>query len=150
MVKLEQVIKTNSFKSELHKACINLLYSSWWLKTVFSRDLKSLDITQEQFNVMRILKGKHPEKMNVKDIACRMIEQNSNVPRIIDRLEKKEWVTRAQCTNDARHSNIGLSLIGIEILTKANKIVDEVSNTKVNLTEVEALELNTLLEKMRL
>lgn len=148
-MKLEEAIKSNNFRSEAQKASINVLYTAWWLKTQFSRDLKGLDITQEQFNVMRILKGKHPEKMFVKDIACRMIEQSSNVPRIIDRLEKKKWVNRVQCDNDGRHSRISLSPLGIEVLEQANEVVDAVAVNKLKLTSMEAKTLNELLEKMR-
>ncbi len=133
----------------MHKASLNILYTAWWLKSLFSKELKSLDFTHEQFNVMRILKGKHPEKMFVKDIASRMIEQNSNVPRIIDRLEKKKWVTRTQCENDGRHSTIGLSNLGITVLNSANELVQNLSTTAFSLNENEAQQLNTLLEKVR-
>lgn len=133
----------------MHKASLNILYTAWWLKSIFSKELKNFDFTQEQFNVMRILKGKHPEKMFVKDIASRMIEQNSNVPRIIDRLEKKQWVTRTQCENDGRHSKIGLSETGITALTNANNMVQKISETMFSLNNEEAQQLNTLLEKVR-
>lgn len=148
-MKLEQAIKSENFSSEMHKASINIMYTAWWLKNCFSKELKNLEVTQEQFNVMRILKGKHPEKMFVKDIASRMIEQNSNVPRIIDRLEKKKWVTRTQCENDGRHSKIALSNMGITVLTHASSLVQQVSDNLFELDNNEAKQLNTLLEKVR-
>lgn len=148
-VKLEQALKTENFTSPMHKASLNILYTAWWLKRIFSKELKAFDFTQEQFNVMRILKGKHPETMFVKDIASRMIEQNSNVPRIIDRLEKKQWVTRTQCPNDGRHSKIGLSTLGITVLSTANVMVQQMGETMFNLTTEEAVQLNNLLEKVR-
>jgi DNA-binding MarR family transcriptional regulator len=148
-VKLEQALKTEKFSSPMHKASLNILYTAWWLKSIFSKELKTAHFTQEQFNVMRILKGKHPEKMFVKDIASRMIEQNSNVPRIIDRLEKKQWVTRTQCENDGRHSKIGLSEAGISALNNANTRVQNLSETMFSLTNDEAITLNNLLEKVR-
>lgn len=148
-VKLEQAIKSSNFKSELHKASINLLYTAWWLKTLVSKNLKQIDFTQEQFNVMRILKGKHPDKMSVKDIASRMIEQNSNVPRIIDRLEKKSWINRIQCPNDGRHTKIGLSPLGISKLAEASTLVEEATSNVLKLDSNEAGQLNILLEKMR-
>ena len=85
-MKLEQAIQSNKFKNEVHKAGLNILYTAWWLKTVMSRELKEFGLTHEQYNVLRILKGKYPEQMCVRDIACRMIEKSYNVPRIIDRL----------------------------------------------------------------
>lgn len=148
-MKLEKAIQTNNFKSEVHKASLNVMYSSWWLKTLNSKCLKEHDFTHEQFNVMRILKGKYPENMSIKDIASRMIEQNSNVPRIIERLLKKKWITRTQCQNDGRHTKIGLTDLGIHKLQAVSLDVEANTNTKINLTVSEALLLNELLEKMK-
>ena len=84
----------------MQKAGLNILYTAWWLKTVTSKELKEFGLTHEQYNVLRILKGRHPEQLCVKNIACRMIEKNSNVPRIIDRLELKKLVKRATSAED--------------------------------------------------
>jgi hypothetical protein len=69
IVKLEQAIQSTKFKNEAHKAGLNILYTAWWLKTSFSQALKEYGLTHEQYNVLRILKGKHPEQMCVRD--CR-------------------------------------------------------------------------------
>ena len=95
MVKLEEALKMAKFSSEKHKAGLNLLYTAWWLKTMVSKELKTVGLTHEQYNVLRILRGKHSEAMCVKDIGCRMIERNSNVPRIVDRLVAKKYVVRS-------------------------------------------------------
>ena len=92
-MKLEEALQMNTFPSQKQKAGLNLLYTAWWLKSLISKELKEVGITHEQYNVLRILKGKHPEKMCVKDIGCRMIERSSNVPRIIDRLVAKKYVS---------------------------------------------------------
>ena len=94
-MKLEQAIQSTKFKSEVQKAILNVLYTAWWLKSVGSKELKEFGLTHEQYNVLRILKGKYPDQICVRDIACRMIERNSNVPRIIDRLEIKKLVKRS-------------------------------------------------------
>jgi hypothetical protein len=78
MVKLEQAIQSTKFKNEMHKASLNILYTAWWLKTQMSKVLKEFGLTHEQYNVLRILKGKYPEQLCVKDISCRMIEKSSN------------------------------------------------------------------------
>ena len=93
-MKLEDVLKTNKFNDEVHKATLNILYTSYWMRDNVSSTMKEIGITSEQFNILRILKGKHPEAMCVKDIASRMIEKSSNVPRILDRLVAKELVMR--------------------------------------------------------
>jgi DNA-binding MarR family transcriptional regulator len=147
-VNLENAILSSKFGSQTQKAGLNVLYTAWWLKTLLSRELKALGLTHEQFNVLRILKGKHPEQMCVRDIARRMIEKSSNVPRIIDRLEIKKLVNRSTSSIDKRETVIRLTGDGMNILEIANKKVNELFKV-VELTEEDATQLNELLEKMR-
>lgn len=149
-MKLEEAIQTNKFKSEVHKASINLLYSAWWIKTILTKELKEYGLTHEQYNVLRILKGKHPESLCVKDIAGRMIEKNSNVPRIIDRLVIKKLVKRGTSAQDRRETNITLTGAGLSILESSTQEVNKTINSQLNLNEEEAEQLNRLVEKMRI
>jgi DNA-binding MarR family transcriptional regulator len=148
-VKLEQAIKSNKFKSEVQKAGLNILYTAWWLKTIMSRQLKEYGLTHEQYNVLRILKGKYPELMCVRDIASRMIEKNSNVPRIIDRLEVKKLVKRRTSAEDKRETVITLTPVGINILDITTEKVDKLFNETVTMDDECARALNNLLEKVR-
>jgi DNA-binding MarR family transcriptional regulator len=148
-VKLEQAIQSTRFKNEVHKAGLNILYTAWWLKTVMSRELKEFGLTHEQYNVLRILKGKHPELICVKDIACRMIEKNSNVPRIIDRLEIKKLVKRATSEADKRETVISLTQSGIAVLEASTQRINTIFDEVMTISESEASSINTLLEKVR-
>jgi DNA-binding MarR family transcriptional regulator len=148
-VKLEVVIQSNKFKNEVQKAGLNILYTAWWLKTVTSKELKKFGVTHEQFNVLRILKGKYPEQMCVRDVASRMIEKSSNVPRIIDRLELKKLVMRSTSLVDKRETVITLTDDGIAILTKCNAKVNILFDDLFAINNEEALTLNVLLEKVR-
>ena len=148
-MKLEDALRTNNFSSQNQKAVLNLLYTTWWLKTIISRELKTAGLTYEQFNVLRILKGKHPEAICVKNIGSRMIEPNSNVPRIIDRLVLKKYVNRSTSEIDKRETVISLTESGIDILLSANKKMNELFNGSVALSENDAIQLNLLLENMR-
>ncbi len=149
IVKLEQAIQSTKFKSEVQKAGLNILYTAWWLKTVMSRELKEFGLTHEQYNVLRILKGKHPELMCVKDIACRMIEKSSNVPRIIDRLEIKKFVKRATSETDKRETVISLTQSGIVVLEASTKELNAIYDKIMTISEKDAASINTLLEKVR-
>lgn len=149
IVKLEQAIKSTKFKNELHKAGLNILYTAWWLKTVMSKELKEFGLTHEQYNVLRILKGKYPEQMCVRDIACRMIEKSSNVPRIIDRLEVKKLVKRSTSTIDKRETVITLTQSGITILEACTVTVTKMMDGVMEINNQEATTLNRLLEKVR-
>ncbi len=148
-MKLEQAIQSTKFKSEVQKAVIHILYTAWWLKTMTAKELKEFGLTHEQYNVLRILKGKHPEQMCVRDIASRMIEKNSNVPRIIDRLEIKKLVKRTTSQIDKRETVITITQGGIALLEASTLMIDSKALKDFTMTEDEAITLNLLLEKIR-
>jgi DNA-binding MarR family transcriptional regulator len=148
-MKLEDAIQSTRFTNMRHKASLNLMYTNYWLKTHVTAALKPFGLTPEQYNVLRILRGKHPESRCVKDIGTRMIEKNSNVPRIIDKLVAKKLVKRSTSKEDKRETIMTLTDKGIEILEQAMRAADEISEKILGLTEEEALQLNELLEKMR-
>lgn len=148
-MKLEQAIQSTKFKSEVQKAGLNIMYTAWWLKTLSCKELKDFGLTHEQYNVLRILKGKHPEQMCVKDIAGRMIEKNSNIPRIIDRLNEKKFVKRTQGVEDARQTVISLTQAGINVLESSTIKMNEIMDRSMTISSADAITLNTLLEKVR-
>jgi len=148
-VKLEEAIKSNKFRNEMHKAGLNILYTAWWLKTIMSKELKEYGLTHEQYNVLRILKGKHPECICVKEIACRMIEKSSNVPRIIDRLETKKLVKRTSSSGDKRETVIVLTQAGINILQHSTDRINKMTDKLIKIDEAKAKILNNILEEIR-
>ncbi|NNV55919.1 MarR family winged helix-turn-helix transcriptional regulator [Limnovirga soli] len=148
-MKLEQAIKSTKFKNEVHKAGLNILYTAWWLKTIMSKELKEYGITHEQYNVLRILKGRYPDQVCVKEIACRMIEKSSNVPRIIDRLETKKLVKRNTSALDKRETVITLTPAGIHMLEITTNKINVLFEETIELDETNASALNNLLEKVR-
>lgn len=149
-MKLEEAIQSSKFRNEIHKAGLNIIYTAWWLKTIMSRELKNFGLTHEQYNVLRILKGRHPEEMCVKDIAGRMVEKNSNVPRIIDKLVAKKFVKRTDAAHDKRHTVMSLTPAGINILELSTKKLNASMDAIMSLTENDAATINRLLEKARL
>ena len=149
IVKLEQAIQSNKFKNEMHKASLNILYTAWWLKTQMSKVLKEFGLTHEQYNVLRILKGKYPEQLCVKDISCRMIEKSSNVPRIIDRLVLKKLVKRADSPTDKRETVTTLTQAGLAVLAASTESINQLMDEMVKMENQEAEQLNVLLERLR-
>ncbi len=148
-MKLEEAIKSNRFTDERHKATIDMLYTAYWLKTSFSAVFKTQGLTMEQHNVLRILRGSHPGEMCVKDIASRIVERNSNVPRIIDRLVIKKLVKRTTSKEDKRETLVSLTDKGISVIDIARQVVDEIMEDIVKISDEEAKTLNDILEKMR-
>jgi DNA-binding MarR family transcriptional regulator len=148
-MRLEDAIKSSRFGGEKQKAAVNVLYTANWLRSNYSNALKKEDITMEQYNIMRILKGKHPEQMCVKDMASRMIEKSSNVPRIIDRLVIKKLAKRTPSKEDKRETLVSLTDRGMAVLERANLLINAVEDDIKVMSEDEAKLLNDLLEKMR-
>ena len=148
-MRLNDVIKTNRFTDENHKASVNILYTAYWLKDHFISVLKPHGITLEQHNVMRILKGSHPEEVRIKDIASRMVEKSSNVPRIIDKLVIKKLAVRINSDIDKRETFVALTEKGISVIDAARVSIDQVTKQISGVSEKEAATLNKLLEKMR-
>ena len=148
-MKLEEAIKSK-FANQKHKATLNVLYTAYWLRHKFSTTLKEEGLTLEQYNVLRILKGKHPEQLCVKDIGGRIIEKSSNVPRIIDRLVLKKLAKRAPSKEDKRETLVSITEKGISLLMNATMRVDKITEEVTGLDENDALMLNELLEKMRM
>lgn len=149
IMKLEDVLKTTRFNDEVHKATLNILYTSYWMRDNMSAVMKDIGITSEQFNILRILKGKYPEAMCVKDIGSRMIEKSSNVPRILDRLVAKELVMRTTSKEDKRETIISLTDTGMQTLQRANEALATINKQTIGINNEEAAILNQLLEKLR-
>ncbi len=125
------------------------MYTAYLVKSAVSDALKAYGLTPEQYNVLRILKGKYPEQMCVKDIAGRLIERSSNVPRIIDRLELKKLVKRNTSPIDKRETVITLTQAGIHMLDTTNIVVESTNADICGLSEEELGQLNDLLDRFR-
>jgi DNA-binding MarR family transcriptional regulator len=148
-MKLEDAIRSSKFSDEQHKATLNILYTAYLLKQNLSTALKADGLTIEQHNVLRILKGSHPTELCVKDIASRILEKNSNVPRIIDRLVAKKLAKRTTSKEDKRETLVSLTDKGITTIEHARKVVDQITKDIVMIGDDEARTLNTLIDKMR-
>lgn len=148
-MKIEEEIKTTNFRSKIHKASLNILFTANWINIKFNNVLKKYGLLKEQFNVLRILRGSYPKSLCVRDIASRMIHRNSNVPRIIDRLEKKKLVIRNNSSDDKRETLISLTDKGLELLKKIDNDNILKEENFLCLTDSEADILNTILDKMR-
>ena len=147
-MKLEDAIQSHNFTSEKQKASLHILYTAYQLKCAVSATLKPFDLTAEQYNVLRILKGKHPQNMCVRDIAGRMIERSSNVPRIIDRLVAKKLVKRTQSKEDKRETVMALTEKGLALLESSSLKMGDALDGILRLSNEEAKNLNDLLEKV--
>lgn len=149
MPTIESEVKQEKFQSEFQKAAVNILFTGSWLYNLNVTFLKTFDVTPEQFNVLRILRGSHPKPMMLADITCRMIDKNSNATRLVEKLRVKGLVKREICKNNRRQVDISITDKGLMLLTKIDRSSDAWQSTLKNLSKAEAQQLNFLLDKLR-
>lgn len=149
MPSIESEVKQEKFQSEFQKAAVNILFTGSWLYNLNATFLKSFDITPEQFNVLRILRGSHPKPMMLADITSRMIDKNSNATRLVEKLRVKGLVKREICRSNCRQVDISITDKGLTLLTRIDRSSDSWQSTLKNLTKSEAQQLNFLLDKLR-
>ena len=148
MGNLEKDIQS-SFINERVKANLNVLYTANYIYNKMSADLKPFDLTHEQFNVLRILRGKHPEFMNQKGILERMVAPNSNLTLIVKKLVDKNLINVNQSSEDKRAYEINLTDDGITKLKELDEFIKSKKDSFSTLSESEAFHLNALLDKIR-
>ena len=117
-MKLEEEIGQKIFKNEIQKMMINIMYTSNWLQNILSDNLKDFDITPQQFNVLRILRGQHPNPARMHLLQERMLDKMSNASRLVERLRKKGLVLRKICRNDRRAVDVKITDSGLALLKR--------------------------------
>nr|WP_299819191.1 MarR family transcriptional regulator [uncultured Pontibacter sp.] len=148
-MKIEEEIKQKTFKSAYHKAFINVMYTSGWLQQQQAAIFKPYSITLPQYNILRILRGQHPQPATVSLLIERMLDKTSNASRIVDKLEVKGLVTRKQCPADRRTVDVLITDKGLGLLKEMETIEGGEATGIKNLTEEEAITLSDLLDKIR-
>lgn len=147
-MKIEEEIKQLKFKSTHQKAIINLLFTASWIQTQQQQFFKTFGITNQQFNILRILKGQYPQAISATEIKSRMLDKNSDVSRLLDRLAAKKLILKQTCPKDKRAADVSITQAGLDILSELDKKQKQI-DTVLSLSEKEAEELSNLLDKGR-
>ena len=142
--------KRERYSSDYHQLRVNILRTASWLATEIKDFLKPYGITQKQFNILRILRG-HKEKLplTILEIRERMIDKMSDASRIIDRLQKKNFIQKKPCTIDKRATRIEITEQGLAILQQLDQAAADMDAILAPLTQKEAKNANELLNKIR-
>ncbi|MFC2175598.1 MarR family winged helix-turn-helix transcriptional regulator [Bacteroidota bacterium] len=149
-MKIKDAIKQKSFESSMQKAVINLEYTSNWFRDSQNQSFKPYGILPQHFNVLKILKGKHPALVSPSYIKEVMLDKSPDLTRLVDKLVQKGWASRQQCEQNRRMVEIGLTAKGIKILeTISQQVKDTSVNLENRLTDKEANQLSNLLDKLR-
>lgn len=142
--------QTLPFRTPYHRVLVNLIYTNNWVMDSHMRILKPFKLTVQQFNVLRILRGQHPNPIKVADITERMLDKMSNASRLVDKLVTKQLVQRTECPSDRRAVDVVITDTGLELLSKLDVYLTEWSELqRIKLTEEEAVLLSQLLDRLR-
>ncbi len=146
---LEDDIVQSNFDSVHHKALVNIIYTHNYLNNELSDIFRNYQITRQQFNVLRILRGQYPKPANINLIKDRMLDKMSDASRIVERLRVKGLVVREQCVEDRRAVEVTISEEGLNLLKNTDVHSKRFKSLLSNLSDKEAHKLNELLDKIR-
>jgi DNA-binding MarR family transcriptional regulator len=148
-MKLEEEIQQKRFASPRAKLSVNLIYTYHWLVSKNHDFFKDHDITMQQFNILRILRGQYPNPCTIQLLKDRMLDKQSDVSRLVDRLVLKGHVERQVCEKDRRKMDVLISPSGLQLLETLDPLVRRMDDHASHLSESEVEALNDLLDKMR-
>ncbi len=146
---IEQDIKQTKFKSSRQKAVINILYTNSYLAEKMRDRFAKEGLTPQQFNVLRILRGSHPQPLSTLQIRERMLDKMSDTSRIVDRLVLKKLVAKCTCEQDKRLVDVSITEAGLCLLKKMDAEEHQSDDMMQALSEEEAELLSNLLDKVR-
>jgi DNA-binding MarR family transcriptional regulator len=149
MMGIENDIQQAKFRSPHQKAAINLIYTVSWMRDKTKAIFEAEDVTSQQFNILRILRGSYPQPLSTLQIRERMLEKMSDTSRIVDRLIAKGLVKKLVCKNDRRLVDVVISDKGKKLLERLDARQDEIDGVLKNLSEKDANILSDLLDKLR-
>ena len=149
-MKIEDEIKSTIPLDNSKKIILNVLYTQNVINDKFNEVLKPYDLSGEQYNVLRILRGQKGNPANMYAIQERMLAKTSNTTRLVDKLLLKDLVTRNVCPENRRKIEVLITQKGLGLLTELDpKVNAHVVSFSNNLSAEEQILLNQLLEKYR-
>lgn len=137
------------FETAGQKAMVNLLYTYGWVIEKIKDFVAKEDITHQQYNILRILRGSFPKPLSTLQIRERMLDKMSDTSRIVDRLVVKGLVKKTTCPTDKRLVDVLITEKGQVLLSNLDAEFDYVKQIMGYLTQEEAEQLSGLMDKLR-
>jgi DNA-binding MarR family transcriptional regulator len=141
-------IQQPNFRNEFQKMGINIIFTANWLNERIASFLSKEDITLQQYNILRILRGSDAP-LSTLQIRERMLDKMSDTSRIVDRLIVKGLVQKSACKVDKRLVDIILTEKGLQLVIKLDQYNDQIDATLKGVSEKEASQINQVLDKLR-
>lgn len=148
-MEIEKEIHQQTFRNNRQKALVNLLYTYGWVIEKIKNFLAQEDITHQQYNILRILRGALPQPLSTLQIRERMLDKMSDTSRIVDRLVLKGLVNKSICPTDKRLVDVVITEKGQELLMHIDQQAGYMDAIIGGLTDDEVETLSTLLDALR-
>lgn len=148
MPTIESLIKQNKFKDEQQKAMISVIYTANALNNFHENYFRKYQLTVQQYNALRILRGQFPKPATINLIRERMMDKMSDASRIVERLRKGGYVERLMSQTDKRAVDVIITQKGLDVLAVIDLDTDKTEIPTKFLNEIEAKELSRLIGKM--
>ncbi|MFT5144502.1 MAG: DNA-binding MarR family transcriptional regulator [Rhodothermales bacterium] len=148
-MRIEEAIRVSAFPSERQKLSINLIYTTSWADIQLQQFFGEFGVTSAQYNVLRILRGAHPEPMTTSAIQERMIHRNAGASRLVDRLVGAGTAIKMPGKSDRRLVDVWISAKGLSVLEEMDAQKERIDQIYGGLSDVEVAQLNSLLDKLR-
>ncbi|MEM1125826.1 MAG: MarR family transcriptional regulator [Bacteroidota bacterium] len=149
-MKLSDLIRQPQFESEAHRALLNVMATSSWITGELAATMAPFEVTPAQYNVLRILRGTHPDRLSCTAIGERLLDRTPDVTRLLNRLQRAGLVHRARAKEDRRMVQVGITEAGLDLLCRMEQPVRAFSERlSEHLTPDEQALLNDLLERLR-
>ncbi|GGE30459.1 MarR family winged helix-turn-helix transcriptional regulator [Sphingobacterium cellulitidis] len=149
MPKIEELVKVRQFASPWHRATINIIYTNNWLNVMLEKRANAKQITLQQFNVLRVLRGQYPKPVTNNLLKERLLTKTPDISRLVDRIVSKDLVSREKNSVDKRAVDLLITEKGLELLQEieTEMMLDDV--LPQNITAEDCLKLSELLDKFR-
>lgn len=149
-MKLAELIQQRSFGAPSQEAILNVIVTNAWLVGELNAAMAPYGITPAQYNVLRILRGSHPETLTCSAIGARLLDRTPDVTRLLNRLERSGLIHRKRATHDRRVVEVGITAAGLQLLDKMQEdIVARQADLTRHLTKEDCRTLSALLERLR-
>lgn len=145
----KDIRQTKAFKNIVEKTRVNVMFTNNKICDMQHKTLKQFDLTYQQYNVLRILKGHYPEPITINGIIERMLDKMSNASRLVEKLLQKGYVERSFRADDRRACDVILTEEGDQFLKKVSSQLTKENDPCDALSESELEKLNELLDKFR-
>ncbi len=149
-VTLSELIQQDRFATPSQEALLNVMATASWVATEMASALAPHGVTQAQYNVLRILRGCHPEHYTCTEVGVRLLDRTPDVTRLLIRLESRGLVRRERAAHDRRVVQVSITEAGLDVLSRLDEPVENtIARLGSHLSEAELTQLSALLEKVR-